>query len=937
MDSPMTGHDHHKTLITQMRPERIKTIVIMVSALVLGWRTMAQRPELRFTDYTVENGLSYNSVIDICQDTCGTVWFATNDGLNRFNGHDIYIYRHDHDDASSLPSNSLHKIFLDTDKRLWICTANGLAYYDAVADAFRRVDIPGAVSVEDMIQIDNDRFLVTTRTASYIYDKTDGTSTEFRIDGKPIMFYSSCRDGDNIIVCTRWSKIETLHVKDGQLCRKYEPLRIPRFGIVPLPAGEEHYYVGTKGAGLILVDVRNGEYRKIDVGVNGWLEVFSLSYDSAGRLWSGSDSGLMILDKDTCLYKSGFKEIKDNNVRSLFMDSSGGMWIGTEFAGVKYWNKERDKFKPLTMPGIDLSDKIVTALHYDEQGAIWTGTRYDGLERYFPETGKRIHYGLNNVRTICLSEDGRHAYTGAEVGGMHRIDLKTGAVRLLDTPIDAMSIARADNGRFWLGTLVGLYIYNPERDVSTLVAPLTKDKLIRVLNLYKDSRGRLWTGAKEHLIVYQVSEDNSVKDITPAILKGIVQIQCLYETGDGTMWIGTLDGLIAYKESASGDGTIEYIQGLQASTVRGIEEDIDGNLWVSTDNGLCRYVRETGEIRTYNKDDGLRCSLFNTCAHCRTPSGTLCFGGTNGVEVFNPKDMSTNTETFKPYIEELIVNNINIKPEDGSGILKKNISLTDNITLRHWQNSITFRFSCPDMISGGTTSFEYMLDGFDKTWNAARGREATYTNLSKGKYVFRLKAANSDGIWCATPRILRITVRPVWYRSTFARIFFMLAIAGAAVVSLLKFLKKKELEKAQEIELLTKEYEEKVQKTKLEMFVDSSYDLKPQEEAFLSSVLACVEKNISNPDFSVESLAGNVCLSRGNLHLKVKTLTGKTPVELIKTMRMKKACALMKETSLSIAEIAEQTGFQTPGYFITVFKSRFGETPGHYASRVRQK
>ncbi len=135
---------------------------------------------------------------------------------------------------------------------------------------------------------------------------------------------------------------------------------------------------------------------------------------------------------------------------------------------------------------------------------------------------------------------------------------------------------------------------------------------------------------------------------------------------------------------------------------------------------------------------------------------------------------------------------------------------------------------------------------------------------------------------------------------------------------------------------MKKTYEERVQKSKLEIYVDESYNLKPQEEAFLSSVLACIEQNIPNQTFTVETLAENVCLSRGNLHLKVKALTGKTPVELIKTMRMKKACALMKETGLPISEIAERTGFQTSGYFITVFKSTFGETPGKYASRVRK-
>lgn len=181
------------------------------------------------------------------------------------------------------------------------------------------------------------------------------------------------------------------------------------------------------------------------------------------------------------------------------------------------------------------------------------------------------------------------------------------------------------------------------------------------------------------------------------------------------------------------------------------------------------------------------------------------------------------------------------------------------------------------------------------------------------------------------------TVKPAWYRSTATRIIFAILVLGALASLTRWFLKHTETVKAKEIAQITKTYEEKVQKTKLEMFVDSSYNLKAHEETFLSSVLACIEKNIGNQDFTVEALASHACMTRGNLHLKLKNLTGKTPVELIKTMRMKRACELMKATDLSIADIAEQTGFQTPGYFITVFKNHFGETPGHYASRVRQQ
>ncbi len=233
----------------------------------------------------------------------------------------------------------------------------------------------------------------------------------------------------------------------------------------------------------------------------------------------------------------------------------------------------------------------------------------------------------------------------------------------------------------------------------------------------------------------------------------------------------------------------------------------------------------SGDLRRYNKDDGLQCNLFNACAHAQDASSKMYFGGTNGIEVFHPDKMPVNTDMFKP----------------------------------------------------------------------------------------------------------------AWYRSTATRIIFALLVLGALASLTRWFLKHTETVKAKEIAQITKTYEEKVQKTKLEMFVDSSYNLKSHEETFLSSVLACIEKNIGNQDFTVEALASHACMTRGNLHLKLKTLTGKTPVELIKTMRMKRACELMKETDLSIADIAEQTGFQTPGYFITVFKNHFGETPGHYASRVRQQ
>ena len=219
----------------------------------------------------------------------------------------------------------------------------------------------------------------------------------------------------------------------------------------------------------------------------------------------------------------------------------------------------------------------------------------------------------------------------------------------------------------------------------------------------------------------------------------------------------------------------------------------------------------------------------------------MYFGGIYGMEVFNPEDIVPNTIAKRPIIDRLIVNNMEIKPGDKSRILKKNISITEKIVLKHWQNSLTLGFSCPDMISEKSCRYSYMLEGIDKNWNDARGTEATYTNLSKGRYTFLLKAANSDGIWNEHALRLEIRVRPIWYKSTFAEILaLLLVISGISALSLWYIRKVKNM-KDVEIAQLTKNYEEKVQKSKIEMYVDSTYNMKHDDERFLLSAINCIE------------------------------------------------------------------------------------------------
>lgn len=891
----------------------------------------------RLTQFSVRNGMSYNAVVDIQQDSSGNIWFATADGLDRFNGTAFTIYRHRHNDKNSLQSNNVHDLFIDSKERLWVCNSSGLSYYREETDDFQRISIKDAVTVECVMEVADNKYLAATRHATFLYDLDTDTSKEIKLEGKSLTYYSICKDGDRIIVCKRDKTIESLRFSCDSLIRNFEPVELPKFGIVPYPAGDDRYYVGTKGNGLMLVDFKNSTRTKIGTGSDKWLEIFAFCNDDDGKLWIGSSEGVMIMDKDGKIGRYAPGIMPDNNIRSLFKDSSGGVWIGTEYSGAMYWHKQRDKFRSYAQDRFQFQDKIITTLNHDEFDAFWVGTRNDGLYRFGP-TGKVSHYALDNMRSVQVSGNGKKAYAGGEVQGLHEIDIEKGTTRKLKAPLDIMCITPANDGKLWLGTLVGLYLYDIENNAPTkidLKYPCP-GRLTRILSLCKDKDNQLWIGAKESLSKYIVNDDNTLDKTGGYKFNNIVQTQCIYQSQDGKIWIGTIDGLACIDEK-TGKGTVEHPDGFQNSTIRGIEEDNDGNLWISSDDGLYRYSPSNGGIRRFGDDDGIRCDLFSTGAHTRDTTGRMYFGGIYGMEVFNPEDIVPNTIAKRPIIDRLIVNNMEIKPGDKSKILKKNISITEKIVLKHWQNSLTLGFSCPDMISEKSCRYSYMLEGLDKNWNDARGTEATYTNLSKGRYTFLLKAANSDGVWNEHALRLEIRVRPIWYKSTFAEILALLLVISGITALTLWYIRKVQKMKDVEIAQLTKNYEEKVQKSKIEMYVDSTYNMKPDDERFLLSAINCIEANIGNAAFTVENLAEGSCCSRGNLHLRLKNITGKSPVELIKTLRMKKACALLKDTEMPISDIAEQCGYQTPAYFITVFKNTFGETPGKYAARIHGK
>ena len=670
-------------------------------------------------------------------------------------------------------------------------------------------------------------------------------------------------------------------------------------------------------------------------------DVTSLRYDRRGRLWVGGNDNLTVFDFSTGSGKvlrtdrSDSKSLSYNSVKSLFCDACGGMWVGTEFGGVNYWNGRDERFTTLRLEGRygNADDKVVTSMVLDKDGTLWIGSRSSGLIHYDPATRRTVYYDIDNIRALHCTEDGRSVYVGTVVTGWCILDKQSGVIRRFRRPTDINAIVPAGDGKLWLGCLSGLYLYDPSSGNCQKAELPSGSGLTRILTLFRDTESHLWIGAKESLRAYRVGEDHTLTELPHPELENTVQVQCLFESGDSTLWIGTADGLLQYDLRGRDFRPIPETESLRRTAVKGIEQDGEGRLWISTDGGLVRYNPSKGESRTYYFEDGLQSNQFNAfSSHCKDADGRMYFGGVGGISTFHPDNVADDPQTVAPEITGLRLFNKPVLAGDGTGILSEDISLTRKITLRHNQNAIALSFACPDFAAEGRNRFQYKLEGFDSDWIQARSREATYVFSRKGDYRFRLMVANRDGIWSPETAELQIKVKPVWYKTTFVRILLLLLVLGTLAVAEYRLYLRMSARNEKRLRETSRDYEDRIRRVRMLSYAVSPLTLTQQNEDFLIAVVESIQQNLTNPQFSVEMLSDGMNMTRMTLYRKVKSLTGLTPVELVRKIRIEKACALIREGSFSIAEIGEKTGFNSPSYFNATFKKEVGCTPGEYAN-----
>jgi ligand-binding sensor domain-containing protein/signal transduction histidine kinase len=790
----------------------------------------AQANALRFENISTDQGLTQSTVNAILQDRQGFLWFATEGGLNTYDGYQFSYFQHDPDNPDSLSDNLVLTIYEDRADNMWIGTKQGLDRLDRSTGVIihTQMNLTNSNSADGLpvTAIDQDLsgmlWIGTDADGLYSLDLTNNHLSRFSFSSDDLQSLSS-NTVNTLLVSHEgelWvgtdaglDRFDTL--TDSFSHYSQESSNLPIQKNVPIYSLFEDsqgiFWIGTK-AGLIQWDRTTNQSNLYQHDPNNPESlsnnpVVSIYEDSQSTLWIGTGGGLNQFDK---VHNQFIHYLHDPNnpyslssdyIRCIYEDRSGVLWVGTSDGGLNKYARSTQKFIPYNnYPGLTntLSDNNIWSLYEDNSDNLWIGTFFSGLNRLDLSSGDVKIYqhdpanpnslSNNEIRAILQDQNG-FIWIGTEHGGLNRFDQATETFLHYQHASDDPTSLSSDNvfslyedrqGRFWIGTDHGglnrldqssgtfVHYQHDANDPSSL-----SDNNVRAI--YEDSTGVIWVGTFGgiDLLDEQSNHFTVYQHDTgdPSSLSNNF-VATIVEDKRGTIWIGTFGGGLDRFDRATQSFT-HYTQndGLPDDTIYGILIAENGSLWLSTNKGLSNFNPDTLTFRNYDTTDGLLGNQFNPGGYFQSQDGEMFFGGAKGINSFYPSQVMEN-----PIPPPVVITAIKIYNQT----VRTDLAADSTVQLSYRDNFISFEFAALDYNASEKNQYAYQLVGVDKDWvSAGIRRFASYTNLLGGDYTFMVKASNNDGIWNEQPTIVHIHITPpFWQMWWFIGGTMLLALMG---------------------------------------------------------------------------------------------------------------------------------------------------------------
>ncbi len=809
------------------------SLTIFLLVQFLGNGIQAQQNNYQFERLTINDGLSQSNAQQIIQDQEGFIWIATQDGLNQFDGYDFTIYRNDPDDDNSISGNRIVSMIEDSEGTIWIATFyNGVCAFDKATRKFTSYDIIEEESNQNIADarrfyIDNeDNLWVFLESGVAIFNKEKDA---FRYIGAETFYNGYCFSANSSVL--EYSPNELLLITNE--CFALYLINKHDFSVKEIKApgleafstswrfiykdSKDYIWVGDVGGGLLQYnkdfELLNHFDDTSDSPLRIGSQVRDMLQDKNGNYWVGTDAtGLYVINEGLTDYTSitrnqaESKSIGGNTIYDLYEDNSGIIWISHFNGGVSYYDPNAIRFKAYYHNANDatsISQNPVLSVFEDSKGRIWVGTDGGGLNLFNKENGTFKHYTrekngfTTNVITAISEDNNGNLLLGTWGGGFMVFNPDTGSLKkfLNNHPSIQGHIWRFEmdkNGLIWLGVLgsnKAYYFDQRTQTVSDYETLTGKENILnsQIMTSLEDSNEDIWFGTEGGGVYkYLVDEQQMVAfrhqpDNPNSLAEDVVYT--IQEDSRGQIWFGTSNsGISIFNPDEETFTHIKQKDGLPSNAIMGILEADDYQFWISTNNGVCLYQPEENKFTHYTVNDGLQGLEFKYNASLIDNEGNYYLGGLNGLNVFRPGDIKSNTIKPPVYFTDFKLFNQSVDINDVDSPLDKHISATSSIELNHKQNIFEISFVGINYTATKDNEFKYKMVGFDDDYILTKNRSVSYMNLPSGEYTFHVMASNNDGLWNEEGANLEITILPPWWATWWFRIIMTIIIAGAVLL-----------------------------------------------------------------------------------------------------------------------------------------------------------
>ncbi|MDH6534164.1 hybrid sensor histidine kinase/response regulator [Parabacteroides sp. 52] len=820
-----------------------------------------------FYTLNLKDGLSQLTVVKIYQDSKGFMWFATRNGLNKYDGNSFTLYKHQTQETGSLSHNHITDLLEDGSGNLWIGTISGLNRLDLTTNritVFDREKTNQLISIKEWINsiyLDRQsRLWIATNIGLFYFHTTTETFHAFPLADEnhhTISLYQDSRD--NIWVGTQGNGLY-LYDRDLHFIHHYshsegsDAVTENHISVI-YEDSRQQIWVGTKQSGLNKIDpfshtVSHYHTQNSGIGNNHIRSI--LEYEN--QLIIGTFDGLSILDY-TGNTVDRFTHFESNqgglghfSVYSSYVDNANTFWVGTYAGGVSFSNPLNSRFL-FHEPGraSNTAFGIFGAMAYQEkEKKLWIATEGGGLLSLDTEKNTFHHYLLdaqpenrnnqNILKSLLIEND--IVWCGTNKGTVYRFDTRTKKFSLFHSfgkDISIYTITRTSDGALWVGTAgaIGLYRFSPDGHIQHSFPLSDSSHLAFGSNrcFFEIEPGVYLSGTHnggithynshtQTVIRYNIQQEEPFKLLSD-------YISDIVRDANGNIWIATIGGGFYLFDKEQGiRESYTTAEGLPDDNIYSIICGEDQKLWLSTGKGISSFNPQKKEFVNYTDRNEIQVYEFTMKGGIRLPNNRIYFSGNEGIISFLP-DYIRKNDFFPPVVlTALTVNNQDIQVKDTSNILQTGF-INNEIRLKHNQNNFSIKYAALNYIFPNQNKYAYKLEGYDKEWNYVENRkEAFYTNLKPGRYIFHVRGSNNDGLWNNTGESISIQIIPPVWATWYAYLFYTLVVCGITFTLYYYFHMKRKLEH----DLIEKQKEQQRQEefhqSKIRMFTNFSHELR---------------------------------------------------------------------------------------------------------------